>query len=143
MLSKIIDTQTLPLLEKVAAFTERRHEVLSGNLANLSTPDYRVRDLSVARFQQALGEAIAVQGALGAASPQPLPTRQLLEKHFPPELLTAVEASGPGATFQDGNNRNVEHEVMEMSKNALLQSLAIELITTQLSRLQSAISERA
>lgn len=39
-------------------FTERRHELLASNIANLDTPDYRARDLSVDRFQNALADSI-------------------------------------------------------------------------------------
>ena len=34
------------------AFTEARHSVLAGNVANLDTPGYKTRDLSVETFQK-------------------------------------------------------------------------------------------
>jgi flagellar basal-body rod protein FlgB len=49
---------TIGALEQTAAFTERRHELLAGNMANLSTPDYRSRDLDVQGFQSALARSI-------------------------------------------------------------------------------------
>ena len=39
-------------------FAQARHQVLAGNIANLDTPGYRVRDLSVENFQQRLKEVI-------------------------------------------------------------------------------------
>ena len=39
MFDRLFDTSTIPLLAKMAAFTERRHEVLTGYIANISTPD--------------------------------------------------------------------------------------------------------
>ncbi len=50
---------TIGALEQTAVFTERRHEVLAGNMANLSVPDYRSRDLDVEGFQSALARSIA------------------------------------------------------------------------------------
>jgi flagellar basal-body rod protein FlgB len=54
----MFDSTSLPALEQTAIFTQRRHELLAGNLANLDTPDYRAKDLQVDRFQQALAESI-------------------------------------------------------------------------------------
>jgi len=54
----MFDSTSLPALEQTAIFTQRRHELLAGNLANLDTPDYRARDLQVDRFQQALADSI-------------------------------------------------------------------------------------
>lgn len=53
-----LQSTTVGALEKTIAFTERRHQVLAGNLANMSTPDYRSRDLDVDAFQSALAESI-------------------------------------------------------------------------------------
>ena len=55
---RMFDSTSLPALEQTAIFTQRRHELLAGNLANLDTPDYRAKDLQVDRFQQALAESI-------------------------------------------------------------------------------------
>ena len=40
-----------PVLEQVVNFTEARHGVLAGNIANLDTPGYKTRDLSPELFQ--------------------------------------------------------------------------------------------
>ena len=70
MIDSLFNSSTIPLLANVAAFAERRHEALAGNVANISTPDYRTRDLPVAEFQAALDEAIAHrQPADGSGKP--------------------------------------------------------------------------
>src|SRR5215211_2945800 len=58
MLSSIFQSSTLPVLEQVVNFTESRHGVLAGNIANLDTPGYKTRDLSPQLFQNSLKEAI-------------------------------------------------------------------------------------
>ena len=58
MLSSLFQSSTLPVLEQVVNFTEARHGVLAGNIANLDTPGYKTRDLSPELFQQRLKEAI-------------------------------------------------------------------------------------
>lgn len=148
MIDKLFDSSTIPLLAKVAAFTERRHEALAGNIANVSTPDYRTRDLPVADFQAALQEAVAEKRPVdGSGKPAWSFTGSAksaaVGELFPGTLFRAVEAPPKTLTFQDGNNRSIEKEVMEMTKNSLMQSAAIELMNAQLNRLQAVISERA
>lgn len=146
MLNSLFDTSTIPLLQKSAAFAERRQEVLAGNVANISTPDYRTRDLPVQQFQAALREAVARQTTADGPEQGRWSYARNPDKSgesFPKELFAALEGPPRTLTFQDGNNRSVEQEVMEMTKNSLLQSAAIELLNAQMSRLQAVISERA
>jgi flagellar basal-body rod protein FlgB len=147
MIDRLFDSSTIPLLAKVAAFTERRHEALAGNIANVSTPDYRTRDLPVTEFQVALAEAVnhnrPVDGSGKSAWSFTAAANSSAAELFPNSLFRAVEAPPKTLTFQDGNNRSIEKEVMEMTKNSLMQSVAIELMNAQLNRLQAVISERA
>jgi flagellar basal-body rod protein FlgB len=148
MIESLFNSSTIPLLAKAAAFAERRHEVLAGNVANISTPDYRTRDLPVAEFRAALEEAVARKRPLDSsgrpgwsfsANSGPAATGE----NFPQALFHALEAPPKTITFQDGNNRSIEKEVMEITKNSIMQTVAIELMNVQLNRLQAVISERA
>src|SRR5919106_295135 len=58
MLSSLFQSSSLPVLEQVVNFTEARHGVLAGNIANLDTPGYKTRDLSPQLFQERLKEAV-------------------------------------------------------------------------------------
>jgi flagellar basal-body rod protein FlgB len=132
----IVDGTTIPLLEKLAMFGERRNTVLASNVANIDTPNYHRRDLPVEDFERALREAIhggAARTDQAAAGPAGLS----------PELLQVREAGSPSLTFQDNSNRSIEHEMMEMTKNLSLQSFAITLLTTQMGMLQAAIKQQA
>jgi flagellar basal-body rod protein FlgB len=53
-----IAATTIGALEQTLSFTERRHELLAGNIANMSVPDYRSRDLDVSEFQASLADSI-------------------------------------------------------------------------------------
>jgi len=146
----LFNTTTIPLLEKIAAFTARRHDVLAGNIANIDTPNYHMRDLPIAEFQQALAKvADAFRDARthqtespNATSAQPN-SRIDLDEIFPASLFRAGDAATNNVTFQDGGNRSVEQEVMEMTKNAMMQKYALEVMMAQMNLLQSMISERA
>ena len=144
MIESLLASTTIPLLEKVAVFGQRRQEVLAGNLANIDTPDYKTRDLPVDDFMQTLKDAAALRdrphslGSLPAAVESPA---DRMAKLFPDELFRAVEAPPSNITFQDGGNRSIEHEVMEMTKNVMMQNFAIELMAAQMNLLKIAINE--
>ena len=148
-MGSMFDGTTIPLLEKIARFADKRHDALTANVANIDTPNYHRRDLPVEAFEKALREAVAngkmrveqgeaatsgssAIGSLGARSGSP----------FPEQLFQAIEAQSPSLTFQDNNNRSIEHEIMEMTKNNLMQSFAITLMNTQFGMLQAAIREQ-
>lgn len=161
MLQPILNSTTIPLLEHVAKFGERRQEVLAGNIANIDTPEYRRRDLPVAKFQESLQQMVAARRT-GATSASPLDAmssskRSKLELMQPYPAIkvnsTAADASqdvfqavevepSEATTFQDGNNRSLEREMMTLTKNVMMQTYAIEVMTTQMNMLQTAIMGR-
>jgi flagellar basal-body rod protein FlgB len=131
----IVDGTTIPLLEKIVAFGERRNQVLAGNVANIDTPNYKRRDLPVQAFESALRDTI--RGGVSrtdqnSAGPAGLPA----------ELFQPREVGSPSMTFQDNSDRSIEREILEMTKNTSMQSFAIALLTTQMSMLQTAIREQ-
>jgi len=154
MIESLFQSTTVPLLEQVAKFAERRQEVLAGNMANINTDDYRMRDLPVEQFQTAMKQAIEQskkQAAGGEGTDQMFVSPGAIgisgggsfQSFFTEELFAAVEADPQNLTFQDGNNRSMEAEVMEMTKNAMMQSMAIQFINSQMALLEHVISERA
>lgn len=144
MLQPLLNSSTIPLLERLAEFGERRQEVLAGNIANIDTPGYRMRDLPVSEFRQAMRQAVAQRrGEAGGTSLNPASSgRRSVESAFPSHLFRAVESLPRNLTFQDANNRSIEHQVMEMTSNSLMQQFAVELMSTQYRMLETVISER-
>jgi flagellar basal-body rod protein FlgB len=130
-MASIVDGTTVPLLEKVAIFGERRNLVLASNVANIDTPNYKRRDLPVGAFESALRDAIRAGSDrtdhLSASS------------ELPSDLLQAREVGSPSLTFQDNSDRSIEHEMLELTKNASMQGFAIELLNAQMGMLQAAI----
>jgi flagellar basal-body rod protein FlgB len=149
MLQPLSPQPNTPLLKQVARFAERRQDVLAGNIANIDTPGYRMRDLPTSEFRQALARAVAQSGAWSteAHGLQPVgfpgATSPSLDDLFPAELFQArTPSEQPGITFQDGNNRSIEHQFLEMTKNSLWQHFALELLRGQYDQLQAVIAER-
>ncbi|MDA1013372.1 MAG: flagellar basal body rod protein FlgB [Planctomycetota bacterium] len=145
MLNGLLQSTTVPLLEKAAAFGERRHEVLVGNLANVETPGYRTKDLPVEDFERALSDAVALRHQQQKPSDLGLTSAghaQAIDDLFGSDLYHASTNSPKNVTFQDGGNRSIEHEITEMTKNVMRQRMAIDVMNAQMEMLQMVISER-
>jgi len=146
MLQTLFSSGTLPLLEKMARFGERRQQVLAQNIAQAGTPNYHMQDLDVEGFHQALRSAVELQRQskrTGPAVSGDNTQSTALKTLFSDELFRSRDARQRNITFQDGNNRSVEFQIAEMQKNTMMQRFAIELMTSQMNMLQTAISERA
>ena len=59
MYEGLFQSTTIPVLEQVVNFSQARHTVLAGNIANMDTPGYRARDLSVETGSRVLLDAVA------------------------------------------------------------------------------------
>lgn len=115
------------------AFAQRRQELLAGNVANMDTPDYRARDLSVADFQNALAESIQ------AADRRP----SAIEPTTRDDLFSGPRSATEQVVFHDGSDVSMEQQVKEISKNRHLHSLAVTTMRSQFALLRAAITERA
>jgi flagellar basal-body rod protein FlgB len=137
MLAGLFSSTTIPALGEVLNFAQARHTVLAGNVANINTPGYRLRDLSQTAFQERLKQAIAQSRSVaGSVSPG-------LAASTPGDELREVRASLENLLYHDDTNIDLEKQVAEMTKNQLLHNFALTVMTDQFQLLQSAISERA
>jgi flagellar basal-body rod protein FlgB len=136
MLTGLFTSTTIPALSEVMHFAQARQTVLAGNIANVNTPGYRLRDLSPTVFQEELKVALA-QGRQRARGNSP----GLLEKD-PGGPLRQVRASLENLVYHDDTNIDLEKQVAEMTKNHLLHNFALTVMTDQFQLLQTAISER-
>ena len=137
MFQDIFSSTTIPVLEQVVNFSQARHTVLAGNVANMDTPGYKVRDLSVDDFRKRLANAIEAQR-------KPPAYRSPGEPDYePPEPLAEVSENPKSILYHDNNNVGIEHQVTEMVKNQMQHNLALSLMVHQFQLLQAAISERA
>lgn len=146
MFDAMFDNSTLPMLEQVVTFTQARHGVLAGNIANLDTPGYRSRDLSPTAFQERLKDAVKAQHKAmersADASPyaryESTPTPRTVRRDF-----GKVTNSLAGMLRHDDNNTSMEQQVTQIAKNHAQHNLALSLMTAQFRLLRAAITERA
>ena len=138
---------SIPLLEQVVRFTEHRHHILAGNIANLDTPGYRVRDLSVPKFQQQLRQAVEASRRRRLPGPaSALPAMSSVPGFSPPgsELpLDQVAENLSSLLYHDQSNVSLERQIAEMVKNQLQHNLALSIMANQFRLLRAAIGESA
>ena len=145
MLNSLFDSSTVPVLEQVVNFTQVRHGVLAGNIANIDTPGYKTRDISPALFQEELKEAIDTRKQ-AAQSPTYAYNAQSSERSARNRLRrhgqgTRVDEEHPLPRRQRREHRAAS--CTEISKNQGQHNLALSLMTAQFRLLRAAITERA
>jgi len=148
MYESLFNSTAIPVLEQVVGFTQARHLVLAGNIANLDTPGYRVRDLSVEDFQSRLREAIEARDR-----PAPTSADEFISPGDPDYVdrlarrreatMADVSENPKSILYHDDSNVGIEHQVTEMVKNQMAHNLALTIMTSQFQLLEAAISERA
>ena len=132
----LFNSTTIPILEQVIGFAQSRHTLLAGNIANLDTPGYQVRDLSVESFQEALKEVIEAKEKTGQ------PISPGLMSSGPDEAMRHVKDSMKSILYHDGSDVGLEQQVTEIAKNQMMHDMAIDILAAQFRLLQTAISEK-
>jgi flagellar basal-body rod protein FlgB len=134
-MADLFQSTTIPVLEQVIQFAQARHTVLAGNIANIDTPGYVAKDLSVDDFQTRLRDAIQQQH-----QPQPQSPGELGSMERMSIATTARDAKS--ILMHDGSNVGVEDQVSEMVKNHMQHNLALSIMASQFRLLAVAISEK-
>jgi flagellar basal-body rod protein FlgB len=148
MYQNVFQSTTIPVLEQVVNFAQARHHVLAGNIANLDTPGYRVRDLSVEDFQARLREAIEARHRRSPTSraDRPVSPGDLGYPHSQAAkhdaTMAEVSRNPKSILYHDDSNVGIEYQVTEMAKNQMQHNLALAIMASQFRLLQVAISER-
>lgn len=105
------------LLGRLITAAETRHRVISNNIANVNTPNYRRLDVS---FEEQLARELAGD-VPGQAQPEVVQTPGLVAR-------------------ADGNNVDIDREMGQLSKNAMLQQTWIQLLASEMEQMRLAIS---
>jgi flagellar basal-body rod protein FlgB len=143
MLDRLLNSGAMPALERMLQFTTARQQVLADDIANLSTPYFKPRDLSPRDFQKALGKAIDRRRRNGNPEAGPLEIQDTRQLSFASDHLEIKpEALNENVLFHDQNNRDLDRTMQRLAENSLANNAAVELMRNEMSLLQTAISER-
>lgn len=111
------------MLSKLVDVTVLRHKVLTQNVANVNTPGYRKLDVS---FDQALDQHLQRHGEEGISCLQPT----IVEDNMTPTRL-------------DGNNVDIDREMMRLNKNTLFNNALLQIVSTKTAMMRRAINGQA
>jgi flagellar basal-body rod protein FlgB len=136
MISSLVNNTAIPVLEQVVNFAQARQNVLAGNIANIDTPGYRMRDLSTEKFQSRLKAAISERDQRNSSLSVSL-------GHTSENPVSEVGSSLADMLHHDDTNGNLETQITAVAKNELQHNMAISIMSNQFRQLQAAISERA
>ena len=125
MLSSLFQSTTIPVLQEVLSFSQARHAVLAGNIANVDTPGYHTRDIDFqGELNRAMSNVLNHSGDDGVTA-QLNPVVQ--------EVPNLMERA-------DGNNVNLDREGLLMSETQLQYQMGVQLVKLQFHQMLSAIN---
>lgn len=125
MIEHILGGENYQLSLKLLDAAALRHEAIATNLANAETPGFKRVDLAP-DFDQQLANYASNPGSSSVDSIQPF----LAED---PTVLSQRE---------DGNNVELDRELLEMNRNALEYQFLAQYASSSIKRLETAITGR-
>jgi flagellar basal-body rod protein FlgB len=117
-----IEIPQTDMLSRLIDTAALRHRVIANNLANVNTPGFQRKEVS---FEEAFAREMQRGGPSRAAEVQP----------------RVVESQG-GAVRQDGNSVDLDKEMGDLNKNALLFNAAVQLLIGEIAGMKLAITGR-
>lgn len=123
-------------LQTAVSLRQQRMELLSSNIANADTPNYKARDFD---FKLALEKAIGINGALPntqltLTSKRHLPAMGAGSLPFSPQFRVPYQAS------MDGNTVEMDVERMAFADNTMKQQASLQFVTSRIQGLMTAMS---
>jgi flagellar basal-body rod protein FlgB len=141
MLDQLLNSGAIQTLELTTQFAARRHEILAHNIANLSTPNFRMRDVSTTGFQQSLGEAIdRRRREFGGGGPLRFEGTREVEVTKQGLRLNPGTPSG-NILFHDRNDRDLERSMQALVENLAVFRIATDLLKSRIDVLNASIRE--
>ncbi len=124
----IIDFSNIDRLVKELDVKVLKTELISSNIANIDTPGYKAKDL---KFDHYLQESM---DDLNLKTTNP---KHIRDESSVVEGNLIVENSKPGRA--DGNNVNVEEEMLKLVKNNIDYNITVQLLSKSIARIKNAI----
>ncbi len=144
-ITDLTNSGAIPALQTTIRFASQRQRLIAHNIANLTTPDFRPKDVSVKGFQENLAEAIDRRRQQGAGARGPLElsrTREIRPTGDRGEFRLTPAESGRNILFHDRNNRSLERQMQALVENSGAFQFAASVLQSRYAIMQTAISER-
>ena len=137
MLEQILNSSNFNYLPRAMTAATIRHEVISNNLANVNTPNYRK---SAVNFEDLLAREI-----YGEEPDGKLKMFRTHDKHLPHEPLNfhaepTIEQDNTTIMRVDDNNVDIDIEMASLAKNQLYYNALVTELGGHVTRLKNAIT---
>jgi flagellar basal-body rod protein FlgB len=139
MIESLISTPTVRLLEQTLDFTEQRNNVLLSDIANVDTPGYLQKDLSVDAFQKSLRKAVARQRASTTDDYEPESTDTVEFIPGSSVIQTKAKETASGSVFHDRGARDIEYLMSQFADNATAHNMVTQMLKNRYDILNKAI----
>ena len=127
MIDPIFQTDNYQLARKLLDVAALRQEAIASNMANAETPGYRRVDVAPDFERQLKAQVAAGNVARNVGSLRPLLAEDPMARGLRP----------------DGNNVEIERELLAMNRNAMEYDFLSDIVSGNLKRLKSAITGQA
>jgi flagellar basal-body rod protein FlgB len=144
MLGELSNSGSMPALEEMVRFTAARHKIITHNIANLETPNFRAMDVSVTAFQKALLDAVRErrESTGGESGRFAAVETDEVELSSSGSIRLTPKTPSRGALGHDRNDADLESLMKDLAENQLAYRMASDLIRQQQGTLRTAISGR-
>ena len=135
MLEQLVNTPTIDIGSRAMAAASLRHEVLSNNIANVNTPNFK---RSHVRFEDLLKQELGLDDDLL------MKVVRTHDRHMPIDFRRkarpVIEQDATTNMRLDGNNVDIDIEMAEVAKNQLYYSALATALGGHISKLKSVIN---
>ena len=133
MLDQILRSPTFDNMERGISAANLRHEVISDNLANVNTPNFKRSEVV---FEELLAKEIYGDGDEGK-----LPLGRTHDKHLPvgkfAPAQARVERDDSTTMRVDNNNVDIDMEMASLAKNQLYYNALAKQLSGHIGRIKS------
>ncbi len=138
LIDRLLFADKTPLiLIKALDFQSQRHLLISSNISNIDTPGYQAKDID---FKGALRAALGTGEGLAMKTTH---SRPIGPSRDDIRGLQAEPFSEPDAAKSNGNNVNIDKEMMKLAENQIAYNATIQMLSKRGSTIRAAISENA
>lgn len=143
MISDLVQADGIDVLDRMAQFTGRRHDLIVHNVANLTTPGFRPVDVSVDGFQAELDRAVSRRRNDHPGRRRGLQLKNTRDVYFERTgMRFDPRPKGETIMRHDQNDSDVVSTMRDLTENVLMFRQTTELLRNRFATLRTAIRER-
>ena len=144
MFGDLTNSGAIPTLAAALRFAGQRQKVIAHNIANIATPNFIQKDVSVADFRETLARAVDDRRAEtgGRSGPLTIADTDEVQVDASGKITLHPETPSGGILFHDKNNRDLERLMQDSVENAAFYRMNVDLLRTRFEMLKVAITQR-